>query len=132
MWSRFADQHGYAILCPTWDNGEWWQPAGQGTVSMALKETLETHSIDDNHIYLAGYSNGGIGGWSVLASMPRAFRGYICISGSKGPHWRDTSISAIPVLLIHGRQDRVVPISPVEALEKKLIERARPVQHFFA
>lgn len=46
-----------------------------------LKETIEKYNIDENHIYVVGMSNGGIGTWNVIEKNPNLFAAAVPICG---------------------------------------------------
>jgi pimeloyl-ACP methyl ester carboxylesterase len=131
MWSRFADHYDCVVICPSWDNGEWWQPGGVETVSVVLQEVRKDCALDNDRVFLAGYSNGGMGGWAVLKAMSEVFHGFLCIAGGKGPGWDDASLSSIPVLLVHGEKDEIVPIASVRALHRTFVQQGRRVETLF-
>jgi len=125
LWARFADRYGYVVLSPTWDNGEWWRAEGIDVALAALDETLDGCRIDKRRVFVCGYSNGGVGGWSVIAARPEAFRGYVMIAGATGPRWKDRSIANVPVLIVHGERDRVMPTATARRVQTELTAAGR-------
>ena len=130
LWSTFADEQGFVVICPTWDEGEWEREEGTRLALDALDDTLAACSIDEQRVFLAGCSNGAMGGWAVLAARPEAFRGFVSISGGALARWRDERLAKTPVLLLHGSADRAVPASASRELAKQMILARRPVQLF--
>ena len=128
LWATFADEHGFVVVCPTWDDGEWEREAGTRLALDALDNTLAACSIDRQRVFLAGCSNGAMGGWAVLLARPGAFRGFISISGGAMARWHDERLARMPVLLIHGSADRAVPASASRELASRLAAAKRPVQ----
>ena len=128
LWAQFADEQGFVVLCPTWDNGEWGHAEGTRLALDALDDTLRTCSIDERRVYLAGMSNGAMTGWAVLAARPEAFRGFVSIAGGTQRGWRRESLAGTQVLLIHGADDRAVPASASRVLAGVLTQAGRSVQ----
>lgn len=128
LWRRFADEHGFVVLCPTWDNGLWDQPGGVQAALDALDDTLSACSVDGSRIFLAGLSNGGISGWAVLCARPEAFRGFISISGGLAAGRQPDKMKRVSVLLIHGAKDRIIPIDAPRKLRAALKREGVAVQ----
>ena len=128
LWSRFADERGLIVVCPTWDNGEWWRPGGAQVALDALDDTLGSCSVDEGRVFLAGYSSGAIGGWAVLAARPNAFRGFVSIAGARLSRLDDARIPHVPVLLLHGAKDRVIPPAESRRLRERLPGSAELVE----
>jgi poly(3-hydroxybutyrate) depolymerase len=110
LWRRLADERGVVIVCPTWDNGLWDTSGGTRAALIALENTLQSCAIDPERVFLAGLSNGAITGWAVLSARPEAFRGFISISGGLASGRDPKATAHVPVLLIHGVKDRIVPV----------------------
>jgi poly(3-hydroxybutyrate) depolymerase len=128
LWSRFADGRGFVVLCPTWDNGRWEEREGTQFALDALDDTLRSCAIDETRVFLAGQSAGAVGGWAVLRARPEAFRGFVCISGGRGPGWESPKVRSIPVLLIHGGEDQAIPVGAARGLHKALLGAGRAAE----
>jgi pimeloyl-ACP methyl ester carboxylesterase len=124
-WSRFAEEHGYAIIAPSFGFGNWYRSGGVQAVEQALADARTAVSLDDERIYLAGLSNGGTGVSQVAAEMPEQFQGLIYISGVIEPSivtsvpflesWQER-----PVLVIHGRADRRIPATTARSAAEEM------------
>src|SRR5882672_3687117 len=65
----------------------------------------------DSHLWLCGYSNGAAAAGALLFSKPDRYRGAILISGplvSERP-WPVARLRGLPILMIYGEDDRVIP-----------------------
>jgi len=124
LWSRFADQHGFVVLCPTWDSGMWDQPKGTQVALDAIQATTTACSIDERRVFLVGLSNGAITGWAVLAAQPKAFRGFVSISGGATSVQDVVAARHVPVLFLHGARDTIIPIDLPRKVHARLA-RAR-------
>jgi predicted peptidase len=79
---------------------------------LALLEHLSaTLPIDRTRVLCTGYSMGGSGTWSLVGRHPERFSAAIPIAGRPAPPgpWR------VPVYVIQGRDDQVVPLAPAQA-----------------
>ena len=131
--SELADRQGYIVVYP---NGitlfgwlqHWnaWHCCGQamkegiddvGFVSRVIDQICQRLKVDRSRIYMVGYSNGGMLAHlfaaqkpeilaavatisATIASQPSASEAEVCIPPAKAP---------MPIFLLHGREDDVVP-----------------------
>lgn len=75
-----------------------------------LDYICEELPIDQNRIYLTGLSMGGTGTWMLAMADPRRFAAIAPICGS-GICWNGGIIKHIPIMMYHGDQDDIVPIT---------------------
>ena len=118
VWSRFAEREGYVIIAPSNGFGNW-DEEGTQMVIQAIADAGQVVDIDQERIYLAGLSNGGLAVSRIAAEHPEMFQGLIFLS----PVF-DTSIvdgssfqemwAERPVLVISGEADKRIPIRYVQ------------------
>lgn len=121
MWvlKALADQHGLAIIAPSLGMGTWPEAGTHDCIRQALATCANDARLDESRVYLAGLSNGGI---ALSRSAPFAdeLQGFIGISPVLHRQaFEDRAFisawSGKPVLLLHGSQDRRIPMSTVIA-----------------
>ena len=66
-------------------------------------------SVDQDRVYLTGYSMGGFGTWETASYAPERFAAIAPVSGG-GNVEQAERLKSIPIWAFHGDQDRVVPI----------------------
>jgi len=118
LWSKIADELGYAIIAPSYGFGNWGNPGSFDTVLRALKNAESEVNIDKQRIYLAGLSNGGIGVSRGAVATEIQLKGLIFISPVMDlqivdneafmERWRER-----PILVISGEADERIPYSYV-------------------
>ena len=127
VWKKFADEHGYAIVAPSFGQGNWYLPGGLDTIEQARRHCLAHPRLDGKRIYLAGLSNGGTGLTRAIAANGADYAGFIFISPViendiiMTPQFL-AGCSGRRILVIHGRDDERIPAIRVEesvALMKK-------------
>lgn len=125
----------YQILCPCapWPHPQvpggymWYDLATQtGLVEsrQQLQDWLQTlpeqTGLPLNRVVLAGFSQGGAMTLDLGLKLPLA--GLICLSGYlHGLNPSDGFGPSPPVLMVHGQQDPVVPLSAAQQAQQKLI-----------
>ena len=115
----------YAPQCPD-ENG--WGGATGVNVMKTLKDLIHSLPIDQDRVYLVGYSMGGFGTFSFLTDEPRMFAAGVPIAGG-------VSVSAarnlrrIPLWIFHGEKDNVVSPEGSRAIAKELERLKAPVKY---
>lgn len=119
LWSKLAEKHGIVIIAPSFGFGNWGWPEGKTAALNALQDAASIVKIDEERVYLAGLSNGGLGVSLLAEAMPEKFRGLIFISPVMATEivdqqpfldkWQNR-----PILILTGETDQRVPVSYVE------------------
>jgi len=109
------------ILVPQCPEGKFWH-GGQATTVLDIINDLVKHlPIDEDRIYLTGYSMGGYGTFTLLGMEPDLFAAGIPVAGGGNPSTAD-KFKKVAVWVFHGAKDKVVAVDQsrrmVEALEK--------------
>lgn len=113
-WKTFSDRHGYAIVAPSFGQGNWNERGGVDEIGRAVEYCRETKWIDSERLYLAGVSNGGLGVTRGLTAMPDAFSGVFYLSPvlEQEEVERETYTEAArekPIFVLSGDLDRRIP-----------------------
>lgn len=119
LWSKLAEQHQMAIIAPSFGFGNWRKTGGSKAVSQALKDAATIVNIDEDQIYLAGLSNGGLGVSQLAEETPEKYRGLIFISPVMATEIVDekpflNAWQNRPVLILTGALDKRIPIDYVK------------------
>ncbi len=109
------------VVAPQCPKDKYWTGEIAGSV-LALIDDLVSHlPIDENRIYLTGYSMGGYGTWYLAAREPTYFAAAVPIAGGGDPSDAE-KIKKVPLWAFHGDQDPTVKVEEsrrmVEALER--------------
>ena len=134
---KLAEQHGYIIAAPLgyrvdgsygWGLGN--PPADPNTrrvqerseedVMQVLQLVRQQYRIDENRIYLAGHSMGGIGTWKIAPKFPDIWAALGPFAGSGAPDTLER-IRHIPQFVVHGDDDRTVSVRG----SRSMVERAQ-------
>ncbi len=133
----FADRDGYIVVSPLgYHSRAWYGSRGYGIprgaardgdegslpenlgelseqdVMNVLEIAREEFSIDESRIYLWGHSMGGAGTYHLAARYPDIWAGLAVAAPAPRREALDqlASFSEVPVLVLHGDEDSVVPV----------------------
>lgn len=102
----------YGLFPADWDA----VPAAETALRNRLMDLAED-GLSLNRTVVLGFSQGAAMALSTGCDLPLA--GLIACSGYPHPHW-SAPAERPPVLLIHGREDEVVPCTAVEEIRQRL------------
>ena len=137
FWKKFADEHGYAIVAPTFGAGNWYLEGGVLAVEHMREYCIAHPRMDGNRVYLAGLSNGGTGVTRAARKNPSAYVGLIYLSAIIEPNiisdrrymdgWEGRD-----VLVLHGAADRRIPEDYVhQAVTSMTINKVTVTSKFY-
>jgi polyhydroxybutyrate depolymerase len=125
VFDYLVQEHGFVVVYPDGYKGHWndarvssnfpTRKAGTDDVAFTkalIDEMSEKNDIDARKVYIAGYSNGGQMVIRLIHEWPYPFAGGVIISATQPvaanflPASRETSL---PILIIHGTSDPIVP-----------------------
>jgi predicted peptidase len=122
-----------------------WQDASARMALAALDHTLEEFRTDPSRVYLTGLSMGGNGSWYLAYYHGRRFAAALVICGFVAPRGpfpgilpADTAdsyqkiadaIKHLPVLIVHGEIDPVVPVSESRRMHAALSAAGAQVRY---
>jgi phospholipase/carboxylesterase len=92
-----------------------------------LSELVEAYGVDPQRIYLCGFSQGAIMSFSVALTQPRRVAGIVAMSGRILPEVLPLlappeELANLPVMVVHGLYDNVLPIQHGRASQQRLSE----------
>lgn len=140
---KLADRLGVILLFP---NGRDASGLYLGDCEKNLLEALSVAKkrfpIDWDRIFLSGFSLGGFGTWHTGLRHPELFQGLAVISGIPFMPWQGWSIKSgyrfsplehievackMPLLVVHGANDRSVPVEPTREVVDKLLKEGADI-----
>jgi len=83
--TELAEQHGYILLVPLGQYGAtWWDSVGIDNVLQQIRNTKQEFNIDDDRVFLTGFSDGGSGSFLFAMCYPSYFAGFLPLNGHPG------------------------------------------------
>jgi predicted peptidase len=98
------------IVAPDALERGWTTELNERAVLALLDHLTRTLPIDRTRVVCTGYSMGGTGTWFLAGRHPDLFSAAIPIAARPVP----TEKWQVPVYVIHGRNDQVMPLAPAE------------------
>ena len=111
--------------CP--DENGWGGGTGENFLK-TLKDMTKHLPIDEDRIYLSGYSMGGFGTFAFLNQEPRLFAAGIPVAGGIGTE-AARNLRKIPLWIFHGEKDEVVKPDQSRTIAKALEKLRAPVKY---
>ena len=109
-------QFPFILVAPQVPEGELWSA---DVLKALLDELQATLRVDPDRVYLTGLSMGAFGAWDLATAQPERFAALVVISGGGNPV-EVCRLKRVPVWIVHGRKDDVIPVSWAEELGRRL------------
>lgn len=105
----------------------WSEPGSERAVMELLDQVRTEYRIDPDRVLVAGFSLGGHGSWFMASEHPETFSAAVPMAGWAQPEWLE-KVGAIPLYVIHARDDEVVPFAAAEEAVAAARAQGAPVE----
>lgn len=79
---KYAEEMGFALLFPlAKDDCVWWSETGEANILEQIRFLKTSYNIDDDKVYLSGFSDGGSGSFHFGFKLPDTFAGIYPLNG---------------------------------------------------
>jgi predicted peptidase len=134
----------FIVVIPQCLDGRFWDAGMIARANQALNEVIVEFSGDPKRLYLAGFSLGGYGVWSMAATYPEKFAALVPMAGRVVPRPVEEksvspkvaelakssdvyrafaeAIGKTPVWIFHGSEDRIVPVDSSRRMSRSLMD----------
>ncbi|MGC6426019.1 MAG: prolyl oligopeptidase family serine peptidase [Akkermansiaceae bacterium] len=116
------------IIAPQNPDQQGWRGDSADGVVKIVKELVKNLPVDENRIYLAGYSMGGYGTFHLLAQEPKLFAAGVPIAGGGNPGTAK-DIKKIPIWVFHGAKDPTVKVDQSQRMVEALKDAKGEVKY---
>lgn len=106
------------ILAPQ-SPGEKWDPH---KINKLIDWTFENFTVDTNRVYVIGMSMGGYGTMDYVATYPHRVTAAIAMCGGISSLANVPKLKDVPLWIIHGTDDKAVPVEKSDEVFNKLEE----------
>ena len=108
---KAADERGALIYAPQAASG-WGSTITTNRVMTMINRALSEWNVDNERLYMLGYSNGGGGTWNMLSRYDGRFAAAIAMSGvAPGSDFVASRLVDTPIVAIHARDDATVSVN---------------------
>ena len=84
-WIPLAEQHGWLVLFPYGQGGAtWWDDVGMDNVKRQIRLVKSECNIDDDRVFVAGFSDGASAAFLYAMITPDDFGAYVALNGHMG------------------------------------------------
>jgi predicted peptidase len=142
---RAPDRFPAIVVMPQAPADSSWQRNSARAAMQALDETIAAYNTDPARVYLSGLSMGGNGAWYLAWQNADRFAALAVVCGFVTPFrgWPDfvtdgdgtrfdriaARISRLPVWIVHGEADPVVPVSESREMRDALLAAGADVTY---
>ncbi|NLF29958.1 MAG: prolyl oligopeptidase family serine peptidase [Planctomycetes bacterium] len=136
-WPEMADglllemlnRAGYVAVMPKWHSRN--RPSDVDVPQLLELTMKEYPRIDADRVYCTGISMGGFGTYTLTTARPGTFAAACCVSGT-GDADRADRLKNVPLLILQGGSDGVVPPAGAERVAARMKELGQTVEiHVF-
>jgi polyhydroxybutyrate depolymerase len=86
-------------------------------INSLVDKLIKQYNIDSKRVYLTGFSNGALLTYKIAAEAPEKFSAFAIVSGSIGGkikasdpyYYLRLPKKAVPILIMHGQKDALIP-----------------------
>ena len=116
------------VIAPQNPDQEGWNGKKADGVVKIVEELIKGLPIDENRIYVTGYSMGGFGTFQLLADEPKLFAAGVPVAGGGNPG-SASNFKEVPVWVFHGAKDPTVPVSMSQRMVEALKDERAEVKY---
>lgn len=135
IWEAAAMREGMIVILPHGD-GEavWWSHVGRTNVNAALSYVKRHLNVDENRVFIAGFSDGGSGAFWLALQDPTPWAGFISYLGTPGIgavgsyHAYPRNLLNRPLRIVNGLYDPLYPAREMRLYVDQLEDRGVDVE----
>ncbi len=105
-----AESWDMLCACPTAIDLPWDSPSNTRWIEALVDELMIRFNVDRTRVYLAGYSIGGYGAWTLAQRRPEKWAA--CASLDGGGEASEVLKGGVPIYIFHGSDDPFVRVDP--------------------
>ncbi len=129
LWEPTADEEGWILVVPHGDAGAtWWSEAGRANVLAQLAFLKQSYNVDENRVFLSGFSDGGTGALWMGFHDATAWAGFVDVYGHPniagyGPYQTyPRNLLNRPIRASNGSYDALYPAAEIQLYVDQLID----------
>jgi len=127
LWGPSAKEKDFLLIIPHGEgSATWWSKVGSDNILQQLDYVKRHYNVDENKVFLSGFSDGGSGSYWMAFHRPTAFAGFIPLSGNMvvpraGPYQcYPKNLGNRPIHATNGGRDSLYPSATMKQYVEKL------------
>jgi len=128
LWGPTAAAEDWILVMPHGDEGAtWWSETGRANLLSQLASVKRTYNVDENRVFLSGFSDGGSGALWMAAHDPSAWAGFVVTYGhpriaGNGPYQTyPRNLLHRPIRASSGSYDELYPAPEIQLYVDQLL-----------
>jgi len=128
LWQPVAAEQGMLLVMPHGDRAaSWWSRTGHDNLLAQLAFLKRNYNVDENRVFLSGFSDGGSGALWMAFHDPTPWAGFISFMGTPvvaglGPYpCYPRNLLSRPIRAVNGVYDTLYPASGIKPLVDQLL-----------
>jgi membrane-associated protease RseP (regulator of RpoE activity) len=120
LWAEEAKDNEFIYVIPQGQGGaEWWTTIGAQNVLGILREIKQKFNVDENKVFVSGFSDGGSGSYYMALHYSTPFAGFISLNGHVGVAGASgepvylSNLSNKPLYIVNTGQDPLYPAKEI-------------------
>jgi hypothetical protein len=129
LWGPTAEAEGWILVMPHGDEGAtWWSETGRANLLSQLAFLKRTYNVDENRVFLSGFSDGGSGALWMAAHDSTAWAGFVATYGhpriaGNGPYQTyPRNLLNRPIRASNGSYDALYPAPEIELYIEQFLD----------
>jgi len=129
LWEPTASEEGWILVVPHGDSGAtWWSEAGRANLLAQLAFLKHRYNVDENRVFLSGFSDGGTGALWMGFHDATAWAGFVDIYGHPviagyGPYQTyPRNLLNRPIRASNGTYDEMYPAGEIRLYVDQLLD----------
>jgi len=121
----------FLVACPLARGTMGYEGIAEQDVYDVLAEVERHYPIDPDRVYLTGVGMGGGGALRLALTRPDVWAGVLAVCPSAPPGLEELAPNALdlPIRLVHGEQDPIVPVESVRRWHRVLLDLRDPAEY---
>jgi predicted esterase len=120
--AALAEKEGWLMLFPFGQAGAtWWDEVGMSNILNQVRVAKTKYNIDDNRVFLGGFSDGGSAAYLFAMALPGDFAAFVALNGNMGVGSQDgglptyaTNFINSPIYAVNTDKDPLYPAAEAQ------------------
>lgn len=134
LWMDEAREKEFIYILPLGQRGAtWWDEVGAQNILSILRYVKQKYNVDENKVFISGFSDGGSGSFYMALNYPTPFAGFIplnghiSVAGAGGNPVYLPNLYNRPLYIVNTGKDQLYPVKSLMPYIDGICKTAREV-----